>query len=505
MPSSGCVTIWAKDLDRGSFDNCTDADDLLFYFDGDPTKTGITICCDDFVAAGANDELVVDVQMWVEDEEGNTDYCKTVVIVQDNQDICPNTGSAKGRITGDLRTESNDETELADVQLYLSNNMMRQMITLADGKYLFGDLNANAYTVKPQRNDDHSNGVSTADIVKIQRHILGIETLNTPYKHIAADVNLSRTITAADVSEIRKLILGVNSEFRNTESWTFVPKSYVFTGSPYDAARETTVNLTKGSNVIEDFVAIKMGDVTANARGHQVTGSTSRSNGQLNLEIDNNTTVAGEPYRVEFKSSDFNNIAGYQFTLNFDRQSLSFEGIEAGALEVDETNFGVNRTAEGVLTTSWNNKVALSVDANTTLFTVVFRANSNAKVGSLLAITSDVTAAEAYDASLNVKDLNLGVRTDKGIVESGVFELYQNTPNPFAKETVVSFRLPEAGTAKLSIYDVTGKVLRVYEMQGAKGMNTIKVQKSELNASGVLYYQLDAADHTATKRMVVIE
>jgi hypothetical protein len=33
--------------------------------------------------------------MWVEDEEGNKDYCKTVVIVQDNQDICPNTGSAK--------------------------------------------------------------------------------------------------------------------------------------------------------------------------------------------------------------------------------------------------------------------------------------------------------------------------------------------------------------------------------------------------------------------------
>jgi len=36
-------------------------------------------------------------------------------------------------------------------------------------------------------------------------------------------------------------------------------------------------------------------------------------------------------------------------------------------------------------------------------------------------------------------------------------------------------------------------------------MNTVKVQKSELNATGVLYYQLDAADHTATKRMVVIE
>ncbi|MBP8726311.1 MAG: hypothetical protein KBH75_09945, partial [Saprospiraceae bacterium] len=50
MPTSKCVTIWAKDLDRGSFDNCTEQEDLLFYFNGDPSQTGITICCDDFVA-----------------------------------------------------------------------------------------------------------------------------------------------------------------------------------------------------------------------------------------------------------------------------------------------------------------------------------------------------------------------------------------------------------------------------------------------------------------------
>jgi hypothetical protein len=507
MPTSKCVTIWAKDLDRGSFDNCTEQEDLLFYFNGDPSQTGITICCDDFVAAGANDELVVDVEMWVEDEEGNTDYCKTVVIVQDNQDVCPNTSPDLGRITGDLRTENNDETESANVQLYLSHNMMRQMITLADGKYLFGDLAANTYSVRPERNDDPTNGVSTADIVKIQRHILGIESLNSPYKLIAADVNLSATVTAADISEIRKLILGVTSQFNKVQSWTFVPKTYVFPdpAKPYNAPRELSTSVDAGSNVIENFVAIKMGDVNTTARGHQFAGSSSRSNGKLNLEIENGQTVAGELYRVEFKSSDFNNIAGYQFTLRFDRQTLSFESIEAGVLNVDESNFGTSRVNDGILTTSWNNKVAQSSDENSTLFTLVFRAAANANIGKLLAITSDVTAAEAYDAELNVKDVNLGVRTERGVEDSGVFELYQNTPNPFAKETVIGYRLPEAGAVKLSIYDVTGKVLRVYEMQGVKGLNTFKVQKADLNAGGVLYYQLDAADHTATKRMVVID
>ncbi|MBK7359443.1 MAG: HYR domain-containing protein [Saprospiraceae bacterium] len=505
MPTSKCVTIWAKDLDRGSYDNCTDQDDLKFYFNGDPNATSITICCDDFVAAGANDELLVDVQMWVEDEEGNTDYCKTVIIVQDNQDVCPNTGSAKGRISGEFKTEDNQGTELVALGIYDPNTMMRQIITGQDGKYLFGDLKPNTYSITPDRNDNPLNGVSTKDIVKIQRHILGIETLNSGYKMIAADVNNSAAITASDVSEIRRLILGVTSSFSKVKSWTFVPKSYVFGANPFIAPRDSRLTITGTENFLEDFVAVKMGDVTTDARGHNVAGSSSRNNGKLHLEVDNNVTVAGELYKVAFKSSDFTNIAGYQFTLKFDRQSLAFEGIEAGALNVDESNFGTTQVSNGILTTSWDSKVAQSVDANATLFTVVFRASSQSNIGSLLAITSDVTTAEAYDAQLSIKDISLGVRTEKGVVESGVFELYQNSPNPFAKETVISYRLPQAGAAKLSIYDVTGKVLRVFELNGVKGMNTVKVQKSELNATGVLYYQLDAADHTATKRMVVIE
>ncbi|MBK9721361.1 MAG: T9SS type A sorting domain-containing protein [Saprospiraceae bacterium] len=507
MPASKCVTVWAKDLDRGSFDNCTNADDLLFYFNGDTSATSITICCDDFVAAGANDELLVDVQMWVQDEEGNTDYCKTVIIIQDNQDICPNTGSAKGRIEGELKTENGSGTELAEAQMYLVNKMMKQVVTKVDGQYLFGDLDPNSYSVKFSRNDNHSNGVSTADIVKIQRHILGIEILNSPYKLIAADVNANSTITAADITEIRRLVLGINSKFTKVESWTFIPKSYVFPNvlAPWYAPREASLTISKDERFVENFVAVKMGDVNDNARAHNVAGSSSRNNGKLHFEIDNNNTVSGELYKVAFKSSDFNNIAGYQFTMKFDRQALTFEGIEAGSLNVDESNFGTNQVGNGILTTSWNSKVAQSVESEATLFTVVFRANSNSNIGSLIAITGDVTAAEAYDAQLNTKDISLGVRTERGVVESGIFELYQNTPNPFAKETTISYRLPEAGNAKLSIYDVTGKVLRVYELTGVKGLNTVKVQKAELNAGGVLYYQLDATDHTATKRMVVID
>ena len=119
--------------------------------------------------------------------------------------------------------------------------------------------------------------------------------------------------------------------------------------------------------------------------------------------------------------------------------------------------------------------------------------------------TTTLPEGYTYDGNLVTKDLKLNVRTNKGLEEVSTFELYQNEPNPFNKQTVVSFTLPEAKAATLTMYDVTGKVLRVYEIEGLKGLNTKVINKSELNGNGVIYYQLDAANYTATKRMIVIE
>ncbi|MBK8641095.1 MAG: M36 family metallopeptidase [Saprospiraceae bacterium] len=152
MPSSGCVDIWAKDLDKGSYDNCTSQGDLKFYFDEDPTKPSLTICCQDFVDKKLNDEIILEVELWVEDEEGNKDYCKTIIVIQDNQNICPNVGSAKGKISGNIKTETGVETRPVEVSLFHNGSMMRQMM---GSPYSFGDLVMNTtYSVKPERNDE---------------------------------------------------------------------------------------------------------------------------------------------------------------------------------------------------------------------------------------------------------------------------------------------------------------------------------------------------------------
>ena len=252
-------------------------------------------------------------------------------------------------------------------------------------------------------------------------------------------------------------------------------------------------------------MAVKMGDVTNNARAHQFSGISERTNGKLHFEIDKGTTEPGEIYKVAIRSSDFKDISGFQFTLNFDKSVINYEGFESGLLSLNESNFGISRLDNGKLTCSWDNRTGINSNSNDVLFNLVFHAFTKSPIEKLLTITSDVTTAEAYDSKLSVKELAMLVRKEGSLVETGVFELYQNSPNPFAKETNISFRLPESGNAKLTIYDVTGKILRIYDVNGVKGLNTIKISKSELNGNGILYYQLDSQSHTATKQMLVID
>ncbi|MBK8735542.1 MAG: hypothetical protein IPL98_06425 [Saprospiraceae bacterium] len=316
MPSSGCITIWASDFDAGSYDNCTRQSNLHLTIEGEDS---LTICCQDFIDKKADDELVIPIKMCVEDEEGNKDCCTTTLVVQDPQGVCPNGGSLKGKITGEIKTETGKATTSVDVDLMNNGQLKTEMSTVNDGKYAFYSLDLGLnYEIKPSRNDDPLNGVTTADIVKMQKHILGQEELNSPYKLIAADVNRSQSITAADISEIRKLILGTTERFKSVPSWVFVPTEHVFADrtQPWNYPVSSGMLMNKKENQV-DFISIKMGDVNSTVTAG-LQGSSTRTSGSMNMEIMDKALEAGEIHKVEFKSSDFNNISGYQFTVKFD-------------------------------------------------------------------------------------------------------------------------------------------------------------------------------------------
>jgi len=232
--------------------------------------------------------------------------------------------------------------------------------------------------------------------------------------------------------------------------------------------------------------------VNASATVSSATAAEVRTAGTLEINAADAALKAGQEYSVEFNAADLKHVQGYQFAMNLDKRKVELVDILYGVAKAE--NFGVF-ASEGIITTSWNGEAKQGA-----LFTLVLRAKADAQLSSALSLNR-IVSAEAYNA--NNDQLNLALKFNAAVVSNG-FELKQNTPNPFNGETLINFNLPKATAATLTISDVTGRILKSVRANYAKGLNQVSLKASDLNASGVLYYTLEADDFTATKKMIVV-
>ncbi|MBU6341280.1 MAG: T9SS type A sorting domain-containing protein, partial [Bacteroidetes bacterium] len=437
------------------------------------------------------------VKLWSIDKAGNADFCETYVIVQDNMGNCPS-APGQAKVAGQLKTEMANGVQNVAVQVSGSGNGVSNYNyttnTDANGAYSFNaiPLSSNA-TVTPHKDDNPLNGVSTYDLVLISKHILGIESLNSPYKMIAADANKSGSITTFDIVELRKLILGVYNELPNNTSWRFVDKAFTFqnANNPFAAAfpESKALSAITGSTLDQDFVSIKVGDVNNNAIANSAMSSDDRSAGTTFFDVNDRAVAAGEEFVVDFKAAE--KMAAYQFTMNF----AGLEVVEVIPGEnMGTDNFGVFADA-----------ITASFEGNAQAFAVKFRAKNAGQLSNMLAVSSRITKAEAYNVENGARnDVAFRFNGTTGIVAGSGFELFQNTPNPVEGRTNISFNLPSASEATLTITTIDGRIVKVINGNYAKGLNTVTINRSDLS-SGVLFYQLSAGSNNATKKMVVVE
>ncbi|MEZ4994095.1 MAG: T9SS type A sorting domain-containing protein [Saprospiraceae bacterium] len=403
----------------------------------------------------------------------------------------PGTGSVAGVIaTEELNT-------VAGVQVGLSGNSTALMTTSDDGHFIFSGLAEGFdYTITPLFEGNPLNGVSTFDLVLMSKHILGLQTLDSPYKIIAADVNNDRKVTAQDAIYARRLILNIDTKFPNNTSWRFIDASYQFPepGNPWkeDFPEVININDLQGALANADFVAVKVSDLSIDAKANAMMAETRTKQGTFALNVADVSMKAGNEYRVEVTAADLAKLQGFQGTLNFDNSKVSLVDVEYGAATA--ANFGMHLVDAGMITTSWDGKAA----NNEVLFTMVLRATTDAALSNVLSINSRVTAAEAYS---NDETMDLAIDFGAGVVVSTGFELGQNTPNPFRTQTTIMYTLPEAANVTFTVSDATGRTLKYVALQ-VQGQNTLTPQRNDLPA-GVLFYTMTTGDFTATKSMVV--
>jgi len=120
-------------------------------------------------------------------------------------------------------------------------------------------------------------------------------------------------------------------------------------------------------------------------------------------------------------------------------------------------------------------------------------------------VGSTVTEAIAFSNETGKTDVELQFVTENGQVIGDAFALFQNQPNPFVEATTIGYVLPEAAEVTLTVYDMSGRVLNSATADGTKGINYFELNRSDIPAAGVLYYQVETDGFTATKKMVVGE
>jgi len=130
-----------------------------------------------------------------------------------------------------------------------------------------------------------------------------------------------------------------------------------------------------------------------------------------------------------------------------------------------------------------------------------FTAKENLETKSFINFGANKISSEAYNKDLEVMEVRLLYRDLDGAI-TGSFELLQNVPNPFSNTTTIEYKMPKADNVTLTVYDVAGKVLHVSQHIAEEGLNQIQLAKAELNATGVMYYQIATANNTATKKMI---
>jgi len=90
------------------------------------------------------------------------------------------------------------------------------------------------------------------------------------------------------------------------------------------------------------------------------------------------------------------------------------------------------------------------------------------------------------------------------------YELGQNYPNPFNPSTTISYSLPTAGYATVSIYDMLGReVSRPADKYHEAGYYEINWNGADFQgkkvASGIYFFSMKSGDFSATKKMVLLK
>jgi hypothetical protein len=407
-------------------------------------------------------------------------------------------------ISGKIIWEHDGSSGVKDVTVALSGDETGSTTTPVGGNYTLTPTSGSNFTVTPGKSINKLNGVTVADAVAIQQHVVNTTPITSPYKQVGADVNKSNSISTIDATILNQALLGnpaALAQFKT--SWRFVPATYTMPLPPWGFPEKISYTGLSSDQIDQDYFGIKTGDVVSTYANPANLGG----NPMLTLRLKDQMLEAGEELKLLVRADQWDKIAAFQLALRFDPSRLKFLDIQPAAnspLPLTADHFGKFQVAEGALRAVWSQAEELALPDGAPVFQLRFRIlESGGQLQEALWLDEEALPALAYSSALVESGIALRFDATTAVEspdqENG-FHLLQNRPNPFAKSTLIGFHLPEAGAAQLRIYDVSGRLIREINKNYPAGYSEEDLLLD--GAVGVLMYELVTPFGTLTRRMV---
>ena len=231
-----------------------------------------------------------------------------------------------------------------------------------------------ALSLEKRTDSPPNRGVTVLDLLLVERHVLGKEPLESPWKRLAANVDRQGGINAADAFLMRQVIHGSADRYVSGQPlFRFLPADAVFSDAaqPWEASDFIRHESPAGDLSDQDFIGVKLGDVdgdwgSVDSCAPNLIGNRLLSIASGKRSVPKNESVAlaiefsrmqgvGKEFSAALRAAEgFHGVTSLQFTLVWNPAELAFEGVSRfGLPSLSEGHFGTCRAERGRLSFAW--------------------------------------------------------------------------------------------------------------------------------------------------------
>jgi hypothetical protein len=501
LDGNGQLRVSARQFDQGSTDNCSGSSALRFTFSNQISDSIRVFDCGQIGTQN--------LQVWVTDPSGNTASSPCKLEVMGGGNGCQKQWNAQINVKNCL----NQPISGANLS-FSSSSEVKQYETNQQGQ-LNGKLfdNRTDWTVYCKENQDPLNGVNTFDIWKLQRYVLGMDTLSA-HQLLAADVNQDQRVTSGDVVELRKLVLGNIDRFQHGQSWKFHPSNIQFVNpkNPFQFpfAEQIQVSAGVAGTQTLDFTGVKLGDLDMSANAYNqsqlVQRETATTHSDMQITIQDAFVKSGTAVRVPVYIQPNSDLAGLQFALAVQSQYLQVLDVDGQRLTNGDQVHTYFQNELNIINTNFAG--TLTPDHRTHLITVSVLPKTDGYLSDFITLsTSSKLNAEAFNKLGTMFNIQLDYSHPflVPVVESDTKPIVMvgNSPNPFVEMSILHFTLAQDCQATLRVFDADGRQVDMQRSFYTKGSQMFLLKKEDLGNPGVYHCRIDTDFGSVTRKIIL--